>query len=204
MEENGVKKNFSCFIIKYFLVIIGLALIVGISGIQTRELHFGEHYTVDASLEETIDFFLETRDSLYNYSDEEMKKEFYPIASIDSIRKSILNGVYYDKCPFRICLPFEFNDEYKWIKILVYPDGTRKTKVVFLSGGNMDNFQYYYTYVNSSTLGFFRSFVLARRFEWTILSESNFGWRNTTPIVVRLNPLFTWTYNIFDQEGSRY
>ena len=115
------------------------------------EWHTGTHYTVDASLEETIDFFLETRDSLYNYSDEEMRKEFYPIASIDSIRKSIQNGV-----------------------------------------------------VNSSTLGFFRSFVLARRFEWTILSESNFGWRNTTPIVVRLNPLYTWTYNIFDQEGSRY
>ena len=128
------------------MVIIGLAFIVGMSGIQARELHFGEHYTVDASLEETIDFFLETRDSLYNYSDEEMRKEFYPIASIDSIRKSIQNGV-----------------------------------------------------VNSSTLGFFRSFVLARRFEWTILSESNFGWRNTTPIVVRLNPLYTWTYNIFDQ-----
>ena len=118
------------------MVIIGLAFIVGMSGIQARELHFGEHYT---------------RDSLYNYSDEEMRKEFYPIASIDSIRKSIQNGV-----------------------------------------------------VNSSTLGFFRSFVLARRFEWTILSESNFGWRNTTPIVVRLNPLYTWTYNIFDQEGSRY
>ena len=48
------------------MVIIGLAFIVGMSGIQARELHFGEHYTVDASLEETIDFFLETRDSLYN------------------------------------------------------------------------------------------------------------------------------------------
>lgn len=39
------------------MVIIGLAFIVGMSGIQARELHFGEHYTVDASLEETIDFF---------------------------------------------------------------------------------------------------------------------------------------------------
>ena len=112
---------------------------------------------------------------------------------------------------WRVYLPFEYHGEYKWVQVMIFPnsfnfqyvDSEDETEVILSSIGNCDNYTQNYAYVNSSALGFWKSFLLSRSFENQYLSKK-FDWKNTTPIAIRMGPLYSWTYNIYKNKRSKF
>lgn len=197
---------------------------LSMSYFQARDKYFGEFYTVDASCEETVETFLNLRDSLSGDSDKRchqvsFKEENNESTKEDSINKGIkIDGKYYSiymdsvrneaihrnysyNDTFITYLPVTIDGQKRWVKILIYTDDDNNTIVDLCSIGDWDNFFNSYSYINSNSLGFINSFKISRAFEKDILSESKLKWSNTTPIGNRLGPLYLWIYHIWGRDA---
>ena len=218
-DKRYLKNIFLSLFVTAFII-----LMLSMSYFQVRDKYFGEFYTIDASCEETVETFLNLRDSLSEDSDtrdhpDSFIKENNELINKDSINKEIkIDGMYYSiymdsvrneaihrdysyNDTFITYLPIRFDGEKRWVKILIYPDDDNNTIVDLCSIGDWDYFANKYSYINSNSLGFINSFKISRVFEKDILSNIKLKWSNTTPIGNRLGPLYLWVYHIWGREA---
>lgn len=195
-----------------------IALVFSISWFQTRDVYYGELYSIDASCQDAVDTFFNLRDSLSEIAVNSDRLNSYENRSnrlidddsingidysayMDSVRNDAIKQLYSYTNTFNIYLPIVFKGEKIWVKILIYSDDANKTIVQLCSIGSNDVFSFDFTYVNSNSLGFINSYKISRAFEQQVLNRSGLKWRDTTPIGYRLGPLYLWVYHIWGREA---
>ena len=158
---------------------------------------WGEKYDIEESYCQTVYALSEVADSVYavdtNFS------KFVPDSLLGQNERMKFyknNEVnYYNKAYF-LNIPFYFHDPTRLAICAVYSLSLDKMRVVFMA---IDAPMHWPNIgINSSSLGFKESWSVCDTFESQILGRSGLQWKDSTPIYLKIAPIYMWTKYFLD------